>query len=263
MNQYLTISEFAALRNVNINSIRYYEKIKILMPAWIDPQTKYRYYLPDQVYVLDNITLCIELGIPLKNLKKYVDKNRQLDQKSILENGKKVMQDRISKMQLGLEITQFNLNSIEQNQQYSMQKGIYTREIEERFFIEAPFLGNWNDPTEIEKTAIDLFHEAQGLNMAPVFPAGVLIHCETNPVSYSFFVQVLHPSKQDERVIHISKASFSCMQIDLIFQMDILKVLEENFPIQKTKPVIISNMLLNKFHFNSRHSEIQVTNQSD
>ena len=35
MKQYLTISEFAGLRNVNINSIRYYEKQKFLMPAWI------------------------------------------------------------------------------------------------------------------------------------------------------------------------------------------------------------------------------------
>lgn len=39
MRKYLTISEFAELRNVNINSLRYYEKLKILLPAWVDPQT--------------------------------------------------------------------------------------------------------------------------------------------------------------------------------------------------------------------------------
>lgn len=256
--KYLTISEFAGLRNIDINSLRYYEKLEILPPAWIDPKTKYRYYLLEQVNALDTITFCIEVGIPLKELKKYVNQNGELDQKSILEKGKQVMQNKISIMQLRLETTQFNLNSIEQNRKYSRQKGIYTREIEERFFIEAPFLGNWGDLAQREKASMDLFHKAQAQNMVPVFPAGVLVHCETNPVSYSFFVQVLHPSRQNEQVICIPKATFSCMQIDLISQMNIPKILEENFPIQKMKPVIISNMILDKLHFNSRHSEIQV-----
>lgn len=81
MKQYLTISEFAGLRNVNINSIRYYEKQKFLMPAWIDPQTKYRYYLPEQLGMLDMILLCIKLGIPLKELKEYIDQSGKLDEK--------------------------------------------------------------------------------------------------------------------------------------------------------------------------------------
>lgn len=258
-NHFLTISEFAGLRDIDINSLRYYEKLKILVPAWVDPQTRYRYYLPEQVNTLDTIAFCIEVGMPLKNLKRYVDHNGNLDQKRILEDGKKAMQEKISIMQWGLETTQFNLNSIEQNQQYSGQKGIYIREIEERYFVEAPFYGDWKDPAQKEKASMDLFREAQEQHMVPVFPAGVLVHFETDPVSYSFFVQVLHPAERDERVLRVPKANFACMQIDLVPQMDILKVLRENFSSLGTEPVIISNMLLNKLHFNSRHSEIQVT----
>ena len=84
MKDYMTISEFASLRNVNINSIRYYEKQKILIPAWIDPQTKYRYYLPEQLGILDAILLCIRLNIPLKELKSYIDSNGNLDKKGLL-----------------------------------------------------------------------------------------------------------------------------------------------------------------------------------
>ena len=258
LKKYLTISEFAKLRNTSIGSLRYYEKLKILVPAWIDPKTKYRYYLPEQISVLDTITLCTLLGIPLKNLKEYIDENGILDEKRILENGKKAMQEQISVMQTGVEITQFNLNNMEQNQKYSDKKGIYTRRIEERFLIEAPFCGNWNDLTNKEKAAMDLFHYAQEQNMAPVFPAGVLIHCDTTPVSYSFFVQVLHSSRQDTQVIRIPKADFSCMQIDVTPQTDILNILEKNLRLQELKAVIISNMPLNKSSFHSRHSEIQV-----
>lgn len=258
LNRYLTISEFAKLRNVSIGSLRYYEKLKILVPARIDPKTKYRYYLPEQISVLDTITLCTLLGIPLKNLKEYIDKNGNLDEKRILESGKKAMQEQISAMQTGVEITQFNLNNMNQNQKYSSRKGIYTRRIEERFFIEAPFYGNWNDLTRKEKAAMDLFHYAQEQDMAPVFPAGILIHCKTTPVSYSFFVQVLHPSTQDEQVIRIPETDFSCMQIDVTHQTNILDILRENFKTKELNTVIISNMPLHKSSFNSRHSEIQI-----
>lgn len=256
--KYLTISEFAGLRNININSLRYYEKLQLLTPAYIDPKTKYRYYLPEQLGILDAISLCITLGIPLKNLKRYVDENGRLDEKGILEDGKKAMQKKISEMQTGLEITQFNLHNMNENQKYSSQTGIYTREIEERFFIKAPFDGNWDDISEKEKTAIDLFHSAQEQNMAPVFPAGILISYETNPATYSFIVRVLHPSEKDSRIIRIPKATFFCRQVDLTSQTDIQQLLRESFPLQKTKNILISNMSLSKVHFNSRHSEIQI-----
>lgn len=97
--RYLTISEFAGLRNVRIGSLRYYEKLKILTPARVDPATNYRYCLPEQLKTLGTIMLCVALDIPLKNLKNYVDEDGFLDEKSILETGKKAMQDKISEMQ--------------------------------------------------------------------------------------------------------------------------------------------------------------------
>ena len=72
MSNYLKISEFAKLRNVNINSLLYYEKIGVLRPAYVDPHSKYRYYSPEQLIILDTILLAINLGIPLKNLKNPV-----------------------------------------------------------------------------------------------------------------------------------------------------------------------------------------------
>lgn len=44
MNHYFTISKFARLRGIDINSLRYYERLGILTPAYTDPHTRYRYY---------------------------------------------------------------------------------------------------------------------------------------------------------------------------------------------------------------------------
>lgn len=258
MKDYLTINEFAKLRNVNANSLRYYEKLGILTPALIDPQTKYRYYLPEQLVLLDTITLCIKLGIPLKNLKEYIDDNGSLNEKKIFEDGQKIMLEKISDMQLGLNLVQFNLKLLEQNQQYSDEKGVYIREIEERFLITRPFFGDREDLIQKERAAMELFFDAQEQNMAPVFPAGIFVDFETAPISFSIFFQVLQPLANDQNIVHLPKAAFRCTQADLTSETDLLELLNRNFSTKEMKAAIVSNMLLNKLHFDSRRTEIQV-----
>ncbi len=258
MKKYLTINEFAKLRNVNTNSLRYYEKLGLLIPARIDPHTKYRYYLPEQLIVLDTILLCIKFGIPLKQLNGYIDENGTLNQKKILEDGRLILQQKISDMQNSLNLTEFNLKTLEQNQIYYDKKETYTREIEERHLLIESFHGNWDDLIQKEKTVMKLFQIAQESDMLPVFPAGILVHCEENPISFAFFVQVLKPLEHDSRIIHLPKSQYLCIQADITSKTDITEVLAESFPSITIKTAIISNMLLNKLYLGSRHSEIQI-----
>ena len=67
-NELLSIGEAAKLKQVSAKSLRYYETIGILKPAYVDPSSGYRYYSPNQMIDLDVILTCIELGIPLKSL---------------------------------------------------------------------------------------------------------------------------------------------------------------------------------------------------
>ena len=67
-NELLSIGEAAKLKQVSVKSLRYYETIGILKPAYVDPSSGYRYYSPNQMIDLDVILTCIELGIPLKSL---------------------------------------------------------------------------------------------------------------------------------------------------------------------------------------------------
>lgn len=258
MKQYLTINEFAKLRNVNANSIRYYEKLKILTPVRVDSKTGYRYYLPEQLVLLDIILLCIQFDIPLKNLKGYIDENGGLDGKRIFEDGKQIMQKKISEMQAGLNLAEFNLNMLEQNQKYSDKKGIYTRAIGERFLFVEPFQGQWDNLLQKEKTVIELFRTAQEEHMMPVFPAGILVNSSEEASPFSFFLQVLRPREKDPRILHLPEGTYACLQTDLTPETDISQVLEAHFPSSGTNTAVISNMLMNKVYFNSRHSEIQV-----
>ena len=59
-NELLSIGEAAKLKQVSAKSLRYYETIGFLKPAYVDPSSGYRYYSPDQMIDLDVILTCIE-----------------------------------------------------------------------------------------------------------------------------------------------------------------------------------------------------------
>lgn len=44
----------------------------------VDEQTGYRYYSPDQLPILDVILLCPDFGMPLKELKSYIDDKKNI-----------------------------------------------------------------------------------------------------------------------------------------------------------------------------------------
>ena len=76
---YLSIGEFSEISHASIKSLRYYEKIGAFEPAFIDPDTGYRYYSINQIYSLNLVRLCIEEGMDSKELKKYYSEGNVLD----------------------------------------------------------------------------------------------------------------------------------------------------------------------------------------
>ena len=125
MKNYFTISEFAKLRDININSLRYYEKLGLLKPAFIDENNGYRYYSAEQVTLLNKIILCIQLGISLKEMVGFLDEDGNLEAQKLLERGRIVAQQRIREMQNNLDYIEYSLKNIEDNKEYTTYSGLY------------------------------------------------------------------------------------------------------------------------------------------
>jgi DNA-binding transcriptional MerR regulator len=62
------IGEFAHLGGVTAKVLRNYDTRGIFGPAWVDPQTGYRYYSPAQIPELRRIIALRDLGIPLADV---------------------------------------------------------------------------------------------------------------------------------------------------------------------------------------------------
>lgn len=72
-----TIGEVAKLANVSIQTLRYYDQIGLFKPAYVDPETNYRYYKDLQLYHLDLIKSLKYIGTSLEDIKKVQQLKRE------------------------------------------------------------------------------------------------------------------------------------------------------------------------------------------
>lgn len=84
----LTIGNLSKQTGVHVKSLRYYEQLGILLPAYTDPDTGYRYYTLSQIPVVDAIRVCIFLDIPLKEFTGFLTRDqRRIHYKKLFCNG--------------------------------------------------------------------------------------------------------------------------------------------------------------------------------
>lgn len=69
-----TIKQLAEISKVSTRTLRYYDKIKLLPPAYIG-ENKYRYYEKEQCLLLQQILFFRELDIPLKEIASILKKD--------------------------------------------------------------------------------------------------------------------------------------------------------------------------------------------
>lgn len=75
LSKKLTIGQFARFNNISEQTLRYYDQINLLQPDEANEKTGYRYYKITQCATLDIITHMKSLGIPLKDIKTYLETN--------------------------------------------------------------------------------------------------------------------------------------------------------------------------------------------
>ncbi len=117
-NKFLSIGRLSKLTGVHIKSLRYYDKIGILKPAYVDPESSYRYYSHEQLSIVEAIQTCIELDIPLKNFPAYIEeKSGQIHYARLLKHGKECAEQKIRSIQEKLAAIEEYQQEIERAEQ--------------------------------------------------------------------------------------------------------------------------------------------------
>lgn len=82
----LSIGKMANLNQVTVQTLRYYEKIGLLVPDLVDRESGYRYYHINQCARLDMIQYMKCLGMSLESIKHYFDQRDIQEFSAMLED---------------------------------------------------------------------------------------------------------------------------------------------------------------------------------
>ena len=96
----LKIGELAAMGGISTKALRVYEKKNIIKPAYVDEETGYRYYAPDQLKQVEALIELQDMGFTLDEISMILSgkcSNEQLS--SMFESKKVLLQERIWKTQ--------------------------------------------------------------------------------------------------------------------------------------------------------------------
>lgn len=199
MSQYMSIGKISKLKNVSIKSLRYYDQIGILKPAFVNTETNYRYYTKDQLYLLDAITVCIKLGIPLKDLNNYVE-NGSINLQKLLYDGKILAEQKIMEIHNCLGTLQETLQNMgssvtgmakipESKSGILLPDGFYHNAIDERRLLLVP-LEEEDTPKYYGQHILKLFVSAQQHGVTASYPSGVLHEYKNGVYSRHMFLTI-------------------------------------------------------------------------
>lgn len=209
MSKYLSIGKVSKLKNVSIKSLRYYDRIGILKPAFVNEQTNYRYYTQEQLYLLDAITLCIKLGIPLKDLNGYVE-NGSINLQKLLYDGKILAEEKIMDIHNCLEALQDTLQQLsgsfngmakipESKSGIMLPDGFYQNTLDTRVVLTVP-LEDIDTPKYYGQYILKLFVTAQQMKIGVAYPSGIIHEYNNGELTRYMFLTINADSVESNSV---------------------------------------------------------------
>lgn len=224
-NELLSIGEIAKIAGVSIKSLRYYEKIGILTPAYVNPESGYRYYSLSQLHIVEVIQICVDLNIPLKDLDNFIDHNQSIDYTSLLNYGKKLAERKIKTIQKGLDFIHQAQEEMTRTKKYKDANEPYIRNIPEKFFYVSPY-----NPEQGERafyTEINnLFQKSTEENIEPFYEWGVLYEYSLSNIKRYIFMEIMPTTSNHENIKIIPGGNYMCTFV----QDDQIEKAPELFP---------------------------------
>ena len=188
----MSIGKVSKLKKVSIKSLRYYDRIGVFRPAYINEQTNYRYYTEDQLYLLDAIQLCIELGIPLSRFEDYRDSDGNLNIQKLLFDGKDLAEKKIRSMRESIDQLQSTLKRLEKESSASGEKSARSAgsELVKKLDSRCVIMSEFDEVTTASRynhMLLSLFVNAEKNGLSAGYPTGLLYEHKGNKCSRYVF----------------------------------------------------------------------------
>ncbi len=208
-NEFLTIGELSNVTGVNKKSLIYYEKLGLLTPIYVNPETRYRYYSLSQFHIVEAIQICVELNIPLKSLKNFINSDQTMNFTALFDYGEKLAEKKIKAIRKGLDYIHQAQEEMERIKKYKATKDTYIRNIPEKLCYVSPYdpkLGNRAYYTEMTK----LYEKLENDGFEPFYEQGILYEYLPNEIKRYIFIEIMPTTDVHENIKRIPSGNYLC-----------------------------------------------------
>ncbi|MBU3093701.1 MerR family transcriptional regulator [Clostridium sp. CM028] len=121
MGTNFSIGEMSKLQNISVQTLRYYDKIGLLKPSYIDEKSRYRYYSAKHFVILNSIKQCKAMGLSLDEIKELIENYTSFDSiLNIISKQKEMIDTKIK----DLNAVKNNISFLEKRIKNSLKEGI-------------------------------------------------------------------------------------------------------------------------------------------
>ncbi|MCL2387660.1 MAG: MerR family DNA-binding transcriptional regulator [Defluviitaleaceae bacterium] len=257
----ISIGGMAKICEVSIKALRYYESIGILKPAYINPETNYRYYTIDQTHFAGLINFCINLDIPLKEMSKFTDANDIVNFRTFLAHCEKTAKKKLKAVNSGLKAIKIITQAMEFAESHQTGE-IYSTEIPKKIFYTKP-LGNSIENLNILEIYLSAFTNLpfKENDYYQLWEHGILCEYSNAEAEYFAFMEVPKYIINKENA-HLAKTipagSYTCIQTENSQIENAKTLFKDHLADCKSFLAIETEIIIGKYQINKPLLEVRV-----
>lgn len=142
MDTYFSIGEIAKLANLPIKTLRYYDEVGLLKPAYINADNNYRYYSFEQFITIDVIKNCKLMGMSLGEIKKVLDSNVSIEEMlALIKKQSTLVEEKIEALSQAKTYMETLQSSLSNTLNYKINE-VFIKYNKERRFYSYPYVSH-------------------------------------------------------------------------------------------------------------------------
>lgn len=255
----ISIGKLSEITNTHVKSLRYYEKLGILSPAYVNPESGYRYYSFSQISLVEAIQLCVDLDIPLKNFSDFrSEQNHSILYNELLKAGKRTAEIKINSIFRKLKhLEDIRLEITRAESCYQSKEPIKCNMPSKTCWIIA--YSGYQNGSEYYNKLNQAILEAQKCGFQIGYDAGLLLVCQGHVDKQYLYVDLLNIDQQHEHdnIIHIPASNFLCMKTTNSNIKSVYNVFPDLFNTKEDKYVIETELFIGEYDYENPIYELR------
>ncbi len=230
MDNYLSIGDVSRISGVGIKALRYYDKMGVFTPAYVNPESGYRYYRHEQLMQLDLVLLCLEAGVSLSTMRQYILPDGSIEAQGLFSLCLSHAQKKIANLTRKAGHLAYGLKLMDEYYNHESSSGICLKHFPQRqiFVVNRNELNQQHDTPTLQWEQINVLAAQENVDIT--YPCGSIhIKCSHSDEKY-LFMEAHSSSGDNPHLRCLTAGTYRCLRTYDCSSQDELRLFYGHIP---------------------------------